>query len=203
MHDALGLSSGAATMFAIMVALGVAGVVALLAALFWPRRWQLSYRAEVVFALLLTGLVVYADLDSASVYRAYESALPEAAVAGAVHDPAWASGFDRVVTVYTYQWGFLFIDASGAVSRNATLARPGETILFRILSNDVIHGFNVPAARITTEVDPGAVRSIWIRAPERPGKYLIQCVDYCGIGHYQMKAWLVVEEHATGGMHHG
>ncbi len=191
-------------MFAIMVALGVAGVVALLAALFWPPRWRLSYRAEVVFAVLLTGLVVYADLDSARVYRAYESALPEAAVAGTARDAGEAAaGFDRSITVYTYQWGFLFIDASGAVSRNAMIARPGEKILFRILSNDVIHGFNLPAARITTEVDPGAVRSIWIRAPARPGKYLIQCVDYCGVGHYQMKAWLVVEEHAADQAHHG
>ena len=26
--------------------------------------------------------------------------------------------------------------------------------------------------------------------------YLIQCMDYCGIGHHQMKAWLVVESPA-------
>jgi heme/copper-type cytochrome/quinol oxidase subunit 2 len=33
---------------------------------------------------------------------------------------------------------------------------------------------------------------MWIRAPEKPGKYLIQCLNYCGLGHAQMKAWLVV-----------
>jgi cytochrome c oxidase subunit 2 len=61
------------------------------------------------------------------------------------------------------------------------------------MSNDVIHGFNIPVARLTTEFDPGGVRSIWIRAPTKPGKYLIQCLNYCGVGHAQMKAWLVVE----------
>ncbi len=66
-------------------------------------------------------------------------------------------------------------------------------MLFKVVSNDVIHGFNIPSANITAEIDPGDVRELWIRAPDKPGKYLIQCVNYCGVGHAQMKAWLVVE----------
>jgi len=65
-------------------------------------------------------------------------------------------------------------------------------VLLRVLSNDVIHGFNIPVAQITAEIDPDDKRELWIRAPDKPGKYLIQCVNYCGIGHAQMKAWLVV-----------
>jgi cytochrome c oxidase subunit 2 len=71
--------------------------------------------------------------------------------------------------------------------------KPGEKVLVHVLANDVIHGFQIPAVRFMTEVDPGAVRSIWFRAPKKAGKYLIQCVNYCGVGHYQMKAWLVVK----------
>ena len=65
--------------------------------------------------------------------------------------------------------------------------------MFRIFGNDVIHGMNIPVVGITAEVEPGVERDIWIRAPEIPGKYLIQCLNYCGVGHAQMKAWLVVE----------
>ena len=64
MQQALGLSGNTAIMFAITVALGVAGILALAMALFWPRRWRLRYRMEVGFVLLLLGLVIYADLDS-------------------------------------------------------------------------------------------------------------------------------------------
>ena len=199
MQQALGLSSEATTMFAIMVALGVAGIVALFMALFWPRRWQISYRMEVVFAVLLTALAVYADLSSASTYRAYEKDLPSEFLAGTAIGKDPTEAFDRTVSVYAYQWGFIFIGPDGGASRNAVMVEPDERVLFNILSNDVIHGFDIPAARIITEVDPGSVRSIWIRTPKRPGKYLIQCVDYCGIGHHQMKAWLVVKGDAEQG----
>lgn len=194
MQNALGLMGDQALMFSITIALGVAGIVALFMALFWPTRWQMKYRMEVGFVVLLAALAVYADYRSAATYTAYEKDLKEErAVSG--RDIAEVSGgaFDREVGVYAFQWGFAFTNARGEVSRNAVMVRPGERVLFRIMANDVIHGFNIPVAGITTELEPGGVREIWIRAPQEPGKYLIQCLNYCGLGHAQMKAWLVVE----------
>jgi heme/copper-type cytochrome/quinol oxidase subunit 2 len=193
MQHALGLSGEAATMFAIMVALGVAGLAALFMALFWPRRWHMSLRIEVVFAFILTAVVIYGDQNSSATFHAYEADLARIESAGMVPQGAELEAFDRVVTVLAFQWGFIFLEGDGVASRNAMVAKAGEKILFRILANDVIHGFNIPAVKLITEVDPGGVRLVWIRAPETPGKYLIQCVDYCGVGHAQMKAWLVVE----------
>ncbi len=194
MQYALGLSGDAAIMFAITVALGVAGILALAMALAWPKRWRLRYRMEIGFVVLLLGLVIYADVNSSRTYQAYEANLPEpAALSGTKGFDAKRAGFDRAVRVYAFQWGFIFFDESGKASRNAVKVAPGEKVLFNIMSNDVIHGFNIPAAQLTTELEPGGVSSIWIRAPDTPGKYLIQCLNYCGLGHAQMKAWLVVE----------
>ncbi len=203
MQHALGLSGEAATMFAIMVALGVAGVAALFMALFWPRRWRMSLRIEVVFAFILTAIVIYGDYKSSATFHAYESVLPAAETSGVMYGgilsgDGESAAFDRTVTVLTFQWGFIFFEGDGVASRNAMVAKPGERILFRILANDVIHGFNIPAVKLITEVDPGGTRLVWIRAPETPGRYLIQCVDYCGVGHAQMKAWLVVEGEGEG-----
>ena len=203
MQQALGLMGDQAMMFGITIALGVGGIAALFLALFWPRRWRLRYRVEVGFVLLLAGLAVYADFNSAATYQAYEAVLPgEVSVSGKVADGA-AEAFDRDIRVFAYQWGFVFLDEQDAASRNAVKVAPGDKVLFRIMANDVIHGFNVPVARMTTEFEPGETRAIWIRAPEAPGKYLIQCVNYCGLGHAQMKAWLVVagedQEDETGG----
>ena len=72
MQQALGLSGDLAMMFAIMVALGIAGIVALMMALFWPPRWRMTYRVEVVGVLVLVALGVFADLNSASTFNAYE-----------------------------------------------------------------------------------------------------------------------------------
>ena len=195
MQNALGLMGDQALMFSITVALGIVGVVALLMALFWPTRWRLKYRMEVLFVVILAGLAVFADSRSAATYQAYEADLGT----GEALSGTWDTGlrreaFDRWVRVYAYQWGYVFFDEDGAASRNAVKVAPGERVAFTIMANDVIHGFNIPVARLTTEFEPGVVREIWIRAPRAPGKYLIQCLNYCGLGHTQMKAWLVVGE---------
>jgi heme/copper-type cytochrome/quinol oxidase subunit 2 len=194
MQQALGLMGDQATMIAITLALGVAGLAALFMALFWPRRWYLPYRMEIGFVVLLLGLAIFADVNSSQTYKAYEANLPHPGALSGKHGfDAKAAGFDRQVRVYAFQWGFIFFDEDGKASRNAVKVAPRHKVLFNIMSNDVIHGFNIPAARLTTEFDPGGVRSVWIRTPAKPGKYLIQCLNYCGLGHAQMKAWLVVE----------
>lgn len=196
MQNALGLMADQTIMIGITLALALAGIVTLFMALFWPRRWRLKYRMEIGFVALLAALVVYADANSAQTYTAYEAGLPDMeSLSGEIVESGEAAAFDRRLKVYAFQWGFVFLDERGAASRNAVRVMPGQKVLFTIFSNDVIHGFNIPAARMTTEFEPGEARAIWIRAPETPGKYLIQCVNYCGLGHAQMKAWLVVGDH--------
>ena len=198
MLNALGLMADQTVMFAIIIALGGAGFVSLFLAIFWPQRWRLHYRIEVLFAALLVVLAVFADARSTAAFTAYEKDLPKGeALSGNLEAGLNRDAFDRSVKVFAFQWGFAFVDENGAASRNAVKVAPGEKVLFTILSNDVIHGFNIPAARMTTEFEPGATRHIWIRAPQSPGKYLIQCLNYCGLGHSQMKAWLVVDAEAA------
>ena len=45
---------------------------------------------------------------------------------------------------------------------------------------------------------PGRINSIWY-VPDQAGEFLIQCREYCGFSHYQMRAKLFVEEPAGGG----
>ena len=199
MYDALGLEGTRVLLISIMVALGAGGIAALFTALFWPRRWKLPYSAEVGFVALLVGLLFYAEYSSTKTYTAYESLLPAVSGEGGGSTPPSGERFDREVTVLAFQWGFLFYDEEGNASRNAVKVMPGERVLFRILTNDVIHGFNIPVARLTAELEPGGVNYLWIRAPEATGRYLIQCLNYCGLGHAQMKAWLVVGDIEEGG----
>jgi len=192
MESALGLSGYQATMMIIVFVLLGLGIGALFMALFLPARWKLKYWMEFAFVGVLIVVVWYGDKRSSEVVDAYQGALAQA---GILDQPAidGAEGFDRELKVIAFQWGFAFLSDDDEISRNAAVVKPGEKVLFRIFSNDVIHGFNIPAAGITAEFDPGKERDVWIRAPEEPGKYLIQCLNYCGIGHAQMKAWLVVE----------
>jgi heme/copper-type cytochrome/quinol oxidase subunit 2 len=164
-ENALGISGGQAMLITITIALTILGLAGLAAAIFMEKRFRATYSLEYVF---IGGLLVMAFIGDWSSTGTYKASI-------------------------AFQWGFAFITDDNKISRNAAVVKPGERVLFKIVSNDVIHGFNIPVANITAEIDPGDVRELWIRAPEKPGKYLIQCVNYCGVGHAQMKAWLVVD----------
>ncbi|MDH3665548.1 MAG: hypothetical protein OEN23_01315 [Paracoccaceae bacterium] len=192
METALGLTGYQATMMILVFAVLGLGIAALFLALFLPARWRPPYWVEFAFVVLLLALVWYGDRESAEVFAAYQAPLEESGVLEAGYDPA-VGNFDRTIRVLAFQWGYAFVNEEDEISRNAAVVKPGERVLFSIFANDVIHGFNIPAVGITAEFDPGRERNVWIRAPEKPGKYLIQCLNYCGVGHAQMKAWLVVE----------
>ena len=195
MENALGIWGPQAALMAITASFTVLGLVMLLLALFMGKRWKPSYTFEFAFIAVMLGLVWYADRESTKTYTAYQENLnAEEKMVSGNYDGLGEQAFDRVVTVIAFQWGFAFINEEEEISRNAVVVNPGEKVLFKVVSNDVIHGFNIPVAQITAEIDPDDKRELWIKAPDTPGKYLIQCVNYCGVGHAQMKAWLVVEE---------
>ncbi len=194
MENALGIWGPQAIMMAVTASFTIFGMIMLLAAVFMGRRWNPGYSVEVAFVALMLGLAYYADFLSVKTYAAYQENMnsEEKKVSGNYTGQGEAA-FDQVVTVIAFQWGFGFINEENELSRNAVIVKPGEKVLFKIVSNDVIHGFNIPVAQITAEIDPDDKRELWIKAPDTPGKYLIQCVNYCGVGHAQMKAWLVVQ----------
>lgn len=195
MENALGIWGPQAVMMAITASFTILGLIMLLAAVLMKKRWRPSYTFELGFVALMLGLAYYADQLSVETYAAYQENLnaEEKMVSGNYVGEGEAA-FDRVVTVITFQWGFAFINENDEISRNAVVVKPGEKVLFKMVSNDVIHGFNIPVAQITAEIDPDGKREVWIRAPDTPGKYLIQCINYCGVGHALMKAWLVVQD---------
>ena len=148
MENALGLVGYQSTMIIIVfVVLGL-GIAALFAALFLPTRWRLPYSMEFVFIGLLLVMVWYGDRRSAEIFEAYQAPLTEEGVLDVGYEPADGE-FDRVIRVLAFQWGFAFINEEDEISRNAAVVEPGEKVLFSLFANDVIHGFNIPAAGIT------------------------------------------------------
>jgi cytochrome c oxidase subunit 2 len=91
--------------------------------------------------------------------------------------------FDEVVG-YNYWW------------REPEVARPvvrvGETVLFRLRSADVTHGFSIPELNVgPAYMEPGEITEVRF-VPEESGEYLIQCTNRCGCCHEEMFAILEV-----------
>jgi cytochrome c oxidase subunit 2 len=70
------------------------------------------------------------------------------------------------------------------------LDRPVKVLL---RSKDVLHDFAVPQFRVKMDLVPGMVTYVWF-IPTRTGKFDILCMELCGIAHYTMRGYVVVDE---------
>ncbi|RKS16047.1 cytochrome c oxidase subunit 2 [Pseudomonas sp. WPR_5_2] len=70
------------------------------------------------------------------------------------------------------------------------LDRPVKVLL---RSKDTLHDFYVPQIRSKMDMVPGMVSYFWF-TPTKTGKYEVLCAEYCGVGHYNMRGNMIVEE---------
>jgi cytochrome c oxidase subunit 2 len=88
-----------------------------------------------------------------------------------------------------YSWNFTYPD--GKKSEDILVVPQGKPIKLNITSNDVIHGFSLPAFRIKIDAVKGMQTYVWFMA-DKAGQYQILCTEYCGIGHSEMLADLKI-----------
>ena len=75
----------------------------------------------------------------------------------------------------------------------STLTVPvGAKVRFYVTSTDVVHGFLIEHSDVNLEVMPGWV-STATHVFRHPGDHLIVCDQYCGAGHADMFAHIVVK----------
>ncbi|MEM2095010.1 MAG: cupredoxin domain-containing protein [Candidatus Caldarchaeum sp.] len=98
---------------------------------------------------------------------------------------------DIVIRVEARQFAWQFIYPDGSTQAEIRV-KAGQTVKLELHSADVIHSFFIHDFGLKKDVIPGKTNVLYF-TPQVPGKYLIQCAEFCGQGHYSMLAWLVVE----------
>jgi cytochrome c oxidase subunit 2 len=68
--------------------------------------------------------------------------------------------------------------------------------LAQLRAQDVLHDFYVPQFRTRMNMVPGMTTHFWF-TPERAGRYEVLCAQLCGVGHSNMRSWVVIDEPAT------
>jgi cytochrome c oxidase subunit 2 len=66
----------------------------------------------------------------------------------------------------------------------------GRPVKLRMISEDVIHSFFLPAFRVKMDVLPGRYTTMWFEAT-KPGEYRLFCAEYCGTDHADMRGRVV------------
>jgi cytochrome c oxidase subunit II len=132
---------------------------------------------EWVYVGVVISLLTWVGAESWNVERVLEHAPPES----------------EIIKVIGQQWFWTFEHADGTKEIGELHVKKGVPYRFEVVSQDVIHSFNIPDFTILMDAIPGRVTTIW-NMFDQTGEYLIQCREYCGLLHYNMKAKLFVEE---------
>ncbi|MFC3106747.1 c-type cytochrome [Undibacterium arcticum] len=166
------------------------------------ERWLTGGTAVAIMALLAPGLFVYADYIRA----------PRDALVLEVVGQQW-------------QWRYRFPGNNGKLGlsnvRFVSAANPfgldpddpaghddilingnevhlpiDKPVKLLLRSHDTLHDFFVPPFRARINIVPGMVTSFWF-TPTKPGRYEALCAQLCGIGHANMRGYVVVESEAA------
>ncbi|BCL75146.1 hypothetical protein JHS3_08820 [Jeongeupia sp. HS-3] len=161
--------------------------------------WLIGLTAIGIAAMLAPGLFVYADLIRAP---------PQAAVIEVVGQQ--------------WQWRFRlpghdgrlgstdvrFISPANPFGQNPADPRGRDDVLINapevhlpvnqpvkilLRSQDVLHDFFVQPFRTRMNLVPGMVTSLWL-TPTKTGRFEILCAQLCGVGHANMRGYVVVDD---------
>lgn len=99
------------------------------------------------------------------------------------------------VNVIGRKWMWNFQYANGKSTLNELYLPKDRDVKLIMTSEDVIHSFFIPNFRIKQDVVPGMYTSISFRALIA-GEHPVYCTEYCGAGHSDMLAKVVVLEQA-------
>ena len=72
----------------------------------------------------------------------------------------------------------------------------GSEVDFYLTSKDVVHGFNIADKNVNMMAIYGNINKTTVKF-EKPGIYYITCHEYCGIGHQNMQAQVIVNDPAN------
>lgn len=101
------------------------------------------------------------------------------------------------IQVVGKQWLWTFEYPDGTRSVNEIHVPVDKNIRLVMSSEDVLHDFYIPDMRIKRDIIPGRYVQEWFHAnPNSIGEHVATCAEYCGKGHSDMHAKLVVDSAA-------
>jgi len=150
------------------------------------RRLELTWTVATAVVLMFVGLAAYSAMGSPYV-------LPSHTEAQQMMDQPNTTS----IHVDAYQWSWEFhYKHNGTNFTSSTLVMPAnKQIVLEITSRDVDHSFHAPALGLKRDAIPGRTNYIATRlnsSAVRSQPYQLYCAEFCGAGHSNMLANIVV-----------
>ncbi len=161
------------------------GVIAVLLLLGWTRR----HREQLPFGggdRAATALVVGLGIAVPLVVLTLLFVWADVFVVKSTAAPKPGSTRLEVDVVGEQWWWDVRYPASGVVTANEIHIPVGVPVRLVVTTRDVIHSFWVPELNRKIDTIPGRRNAIELLA-DRPGRYLGQCAEFCGLQHAHMQ----------------
>ncbi len=136
----------------------------------------------ILSTMALMGLFVFSMLYA---MKMYNSNVPECVP----YDKAYTEPKIVKLDEKTYQ---VFSVASMWQFQPSEIYIPvGSEVDFYLSSKDVVHGFNISQKNVNMMAVYGAINKTTVKF-DKPGIYDIVCHEFCGVGHQNMHAQVIV-----------
>ena len=141
-----------------------------------------SEKIVMIIAGSILALFIFSILYAKNKYK---SDLPECIP----YNKAYAEPRINKIDDKTYQ---VFVVAQMWMFQPSQIYIPvGSEVDFYLTSKDVVHGFNIADKNVNMMAIYGNINKTTVKF-EKPGIYKITCHEYCGIGHQNMQAEVIV-----------
>lgn len=142
--------------------------------------------AETIWTAIPAVILVWLVMQSQSIWAQVRGTPPPA-------------DLEIEITAEQFAWNIRYAGADHVLNTaddittiNQLHLPVNQTVLVRLTSKDVIHSFFVPQFRMKQDAVPGMMGRLWVSAT-KTGNYEIACAELCGLGHYRMRGFLIVE----------
>lgn len=117
--------------------------------------------------------------------------------------PAEAQAPGNTIDVLASQFTWTFTYPDGSQSYDQVWLEEDNAYQLAVRSSDVLHAVWMPSFYLKIDAVPGRTNHVWFE-PDTPGEYLLQCAEFCKLGHHAMRAKVFVfEDGANGGKIYG
>jgi cytochrome c oxidase subunit 2 len=161
--------------------------------------WLIVVTSVGIALMLAPGLVVYSDFVRVP-KKAYELEVVAQQWQWAFRFPGQDGKLGRSDIKFVDSTNPFGLDPKDPAGQDDVLILNSEVhiplnqpVKILLRSKDVLHDFDVPQMRSKMDMVPGMVSYFWF-TPTKTGKYEILCAEYCGVGHYNMRGHMIVEE---------
>ena len=105
-----------------------------------------------------------------------------------------ANSLNVKIDGHQYYWQYTY--PGGRISIDRMVVPVGSVVTLTVNAADVIHGWWIPALGGQIDAIPGRTNHTWFEAPSKPGTYVGQCTQLCGVEHAHMTAQVDVVSEA-------